>query len=328
MVFVIPVIEETLPPLEIVLPSSVVEEIGIDEALPKQGVPIKFPIIGTPAPGSLGGQVTWDDVFGYIQDAFPTVTPAAQLNLPNVIQAFQKPMERQVHALASYTNLLQDFVKVMGAHTFGNDKALKGAIVKAQHIIHNIDARQNGTLNGITTLALPSLQAQITKANRTAYQLALNALKLAQVWTTEHIYIPLDTKIATERVQRQAAVDKITKVDIPAVHTDLLAKLAPVITAAAAAAKAASAVQQWVDDCGEPMCQSMGPKTNLGKLLKGLNLLADAGLIAEIAALNETKLQELITASASHVGNLLDTFSTTFVDGGGTLLDVATQAGL
>lgn len=48
----------------------------------------------------------------------------------------------------------------------------------------------------------------------------------------------------------------------------------------------AKQAKQWEDDCGEPMCQTMGPKTDLGKLLKRTNVAAILALLAAIAALD------------------------------------------
>lgn len=325
MVYVEPVIEETLPAIEIFLPDSVVESLSIDQAFPQAGTPAELLLPIHPQDTYL--RQGWDAVYNYITDAFDPGPAPAQLNMTNVILAFQAPIERQVQALGTYINLLQEFVTKGGAATMRNDLRLRNAVDTVEQITHSTDERQGARLAAIELLAIPSLQAQITNARGFAYQLALATVKAMQVWTTEHIFIPLATATATERITREAQIKKITQTDIPDLRSELLAKLAPVAAAAAAASTIAAKVATWVDDCGAPMCETMGPKTDLGKLLKGLKLASTLALLAELAALDENGIEQLLRGLQSLSKGVISEFDQLFVGGGETLGQTITGAG-
>jgi hypothetical protein len=69
----------------------------------------------------------------------------------------------------------------------------------------------------------------------------------------------------------------------------------------------------------------MGPKTNLGKLLKGLSLAVDAGLLADIATAKESDVVDAITRIADHAVSVIGTFESDFIQGGSTLAGVVTD---
>ena len=80
------------------------------------------------------------------------------------------------------------------------------------------------------------------------------------------------------------------------------AKLGPVLLTLAALATQIRNITSWIDDCGEPMCDTMGPKTGLGKWLKALEGLL--GLLAgfTLAELTEHQLEHYATVFASISG--------------------------
>jgi len=315
MVFVEPLVELTEPIIEIVLPDSTAESLGMKQAFPAPGIPFfALPSKSQMPAGRM--QAAWNDVYGYISDAFDPGPGPVQLNLAAVVKAFQEPIARQVQALGTYINLMQDFVQKLSDNAYGNDVRLKRGVDTLHALVRNGDQLQTSRWKAITQLAIPSLQAQITATRTFAYQLALNTIKALQVWSTENIYIPLATDVATERITRQQQVDRITQHDIPDLRTELLQKLAPIATTAAAAASIATQVATWVDDCGEPMCQTVGPKTDLGKFLKLLNLASTAALIAELANLDEHGIEQLYSDFQQKATDVLSVFEQLFVGKG------------
>lgn len=314
MVYVAPVIEETLPILEIILPDGTVGKFGAQDAFPKPGVPFRWR--EKRYKGIEEVQAGWDEVYQFVSDAFDPGSAPATLSMPAVIKAFQAPMERQLQAYGTYINLLQDFVIAMGERTLANDTRLKRSLNTLNALTHRIDHTQNATLRAITRLALPNLQAQIIQARKFAYQLSLNTIHAMKVWTYESIFVPLAKDVAAEQVQRQAADNKIITQDIPAVHADLLAKLAPVAAAATAALNLARQTAKWVDDCGVPMCDTVGPKTDVGKWLKRLNIAASAALLAEIASWDEGDVERLIKSLGTIGNGVIEDIDHMFFNGG------------
>ena len=180
-----------------------------------------------------------EPAYNYIAQHVDPGTAPAQLDLPNVIKAFQVPMERQLHVMATSTNLLQDYVKVLGERTYSNDLHLQEAIEQLRTIVSDSARNQGNAIKAILELAIPSLEAQIVHAEQFAYQLALATVKVMKGWTFENIFVPLATQMAVDRQVQQAQYQHVTQTIIPQLHADLLGKLAPVAALATAAATAA-----------------------------------------------------------------------------------------
>lgn len=71
------------------------------------------------------------------------------------------------------------------------------------------------------------------------------------------------------------------------------------------ALKLAQAAKAWEDDCGEPMCQTVGPKTDWGKLLKRFGPTAIFALLAAIAAENPDKVEAIAEDLGHALGPVL-----------------------
>jgi len=327
MTFAPPIIEpiSPIPPIEIPNPGGGTTRLPIERGIPTQGVP--FPLPWTRDPNNPLPGPSWADVWDYISEPFKTGPQPVQLNLPAVIEAFQKPMERQLQATATYTNLLADYLEQVAIQQITNDLRLLRTTGTLYQRLNARLNRQRATIRAILDLAIPSLQAQIIAARTFSYQLSLNTAQAMKVWTYESIFVPLATEIATERVARQKVDHRIITQDIPAVHADLLTKLAATTAIATGAATVAAKVATWVAECGGPMCDAMGPKTDLGKLLKLIHVAGMLALIAELAALDEHGLESLLAGLQRIGAGVIDDFDTLFVGGGGTLGETITRAG-
>ena len=67
------------------------------------------------------------------------------------------------------------------------------------------------------------------------------------------------------------------------------------------------------------MCETMGPKTDLGKLLKALNLAATAALLLELSNMTEAELANTIDGLAKMAGGIIGDLDSMFFQGGETL---------
>ena len=86
-------------------------------------------------------------------------------------------------------------------------------------------------------------------------------------------------------------------------------ELGKVTITAGAALALARAAKKWEDDCGEPMCQTVGPKTDWGKLLKRFGPTAIFALLAAIAAENPDAVEKVATELADALGPALSTWA-------------------
>lgn len=172
------------------------------------------------------------------------------------------------------------------------------------------------------------LHAEIVQTEQRVDVRILQAVAATQQWAIDNVLIPLGRYIVAEQQRAQTAEAHITQVDTP---TQISAAIAPLVASAAAipALKTAvAALQAESANCTKPMCDTMGPKTDLGKLLKALSVGADLALFAELADLRESDLQSLFGDLATWAGKVVDAFDTTFIEGGGRLRDVLGAVGL
>jgi hypothetical protein len=75
------------------------------------------------------------------------------------------------------------------------------------------------------------------------------------------------------------------------------------------------------------MCQTMGPKTDLGKFLKALKIAEFAAFLIELGNLNEHGIEGLLSDLQHWGAHVIKTFDNLFVSGGGTLADVISSTG-
>lgn len=89
----------------------------------------------------------------------------------------------------------------------------------------------------------------------------------------------------------------------------LLPGLAAATLLAGEAAKLARVAKQWEDDCGEPMCQTVGPKTDWGKLFKRFDAAAILALLTALAATDPSEIEHAAEEFGRTFGPLLSTWA-------------------
>jgi hypothetical protein len=136
------------------------------------------------------------------------------------------------------------------------------------------------------------IEAQLLKA---IAQAKAEAIRETQQWVTANIATPILKEIASQHTQ----ITNETTLRLKATHDEVLSEVLPAIAAVTATTTAlktqVGTLQAEDAACVQPMCEVMGPKTNLGKLLKALNVAADAALIAELAAMDHNAVAALFT---------------------------------
>lgn len=322
-----------LPPGEVIPPIEIPNPLGGDpirlpfgDAFPPPGEPKPWGAVWSKPPGPTLGE-SWSAVYDFITEPFDSVTPPVTLNMPAVVEAFQKPLERMLQVTATNVEYLRMFLEQYAISELQLFAGLQLAVAKILAVSDVRFANQRNLIDAIRFNYIPHLQLELQAVRASVATTAQGVIRVMQVWTTNNVYIPLQHQIAVERVTRTQQVRTITQTDLPALEHRLDAKLAPTIATVAAIAPVVVGLAKWVADCGEPMCQTQGPKTDLGKLLKGLKIAALAAFLAELAALDENGLDGLISSITKLSGGILDDFESVFM-GGGTLGGTAARAGL
>jgi hypothetical protein len=293
-------------------------------------VPVDVPIAG-PVIHYIGTaeHAVWDDVWSWVKG---TAKTAASDVLNIAEQAVAEAVKISEAYTGSVLQALSGFINDAFDYTAFVAQAAIGFGVNIADVLYadiiTLDADVYKILQdvvGIDNVLIPGLEAEIAKLGIDTWDLVGGAVSAVKTWAIDNIYDPVlaellkvDTQIRTDVWDLVGAVTA----DIEAlIHSEALTRAAAIAGIAAAVA----AIATEITDCVEPMCAAQGPNTNLGKLLKGLSLALDAGLLAEIATAKESDVADAITRIARHAATVIDTFENDFVKGGATLAGVVTS---
>lgn len=292
-----------------------------------QLVPDWAPAPDPPVPlGPLGQKLQWSDVFDWVssnwrapfgsgraidQVQFGDVQNMIDSAAGEIIKAMSGFLDQNAAMTVQAASLLEDAI----------DNAVSSETFDFQQLSQRLDSIE-ATQNFIAQYVVPDLNAKIQKAEAFAFGAAVAAQQNAEQWATQNIFDP----VYSELLKVQPAIDASIKANNPTIlaaaqsQVNILHDLiAPTIAGAAALATQANS---WIDDCGEPMCEAMGPKTDLGKLLKALSIATDLALLAELTNLNESRLAALIQSVVGHIGSIVSDFESMFQEGGDTVGDI------
>lgn len=180
----------------------------------------------------------------------------------------------------------------------------------------------NGIADEVTAIVhfvLPLVRAELDKIEHD-YPVAIEyGLALERDWVLHNVFAPLYAEILKVQpaINDSIAANNVTERARVAVGIDN--RLAPILATQVAVKTALATLQNESDDCVKPMCQTMGPKTNLGKLLKGLNAAADIALFAELAGMDADELAAFLRTLIGKFGAVVGDFEDFFGGGGETL---------
>ncbi len=310
-------IEET--PIETMPP----DPFGPGDGLPPADTPFVFQ--GT------GAQAAWSDVYDAAQKDYLADPTIAGVKQPDAGYAFtvhigQVAIRSMLRAASGFINrAYDDATQNTNLLSTITDAEIGDLVGRINRIVHVVKQMAN-VVNGLTQYAIPGLQSQIDAVwadlvNRIKFTAAYE-----RAWVIDNVATPLlielgkvqpkiDTAVAHEHVESQAYTDAA----VAALGVNVLRGIAPLI-------QTVNALKTESETCTKPMCETMGPGTNLGNFLKGLSLLADAALFAELANLDEQRLADLLAAIGQRAAALASEFESGFVQGGETLGGLVTNA--
>lgn len=288
------------------------------------GVPVPDPpiiVIGREA------HQTWDRVWGFIKHQTKPKIDAMQSlvvrSIQDAVPAIENYVGEELKVLGGYINDIGDFAAI-SQYVLNNE--LGQVSEWAYRNLNNLDASLYATLvhvNNIEGAFLPQINEDIARVREAIGNMPSFLIPQLQAWSVGNIFDPLvddigrtDAKIRGDVFGLMAATTSELQGQINGNHAEVLGLLGP-LTAAL------PAIEKWINDCGDPMCQAMGPNTDLGKFLKALQLAGILSLLMEIANMSEADVEARLRELAGDVQHIVGAFESTFVGGGGTLKDFA-----
>lgn len=314
--------------------------IPIDEVPPViTGVPnpnATGPLTKLPTPGDLieytgrGAAAVWGDVWGWVKGESSAAANTLGKLEANVASAVLNVVETYVGtALAAMSGFIDDLGATLDFVSSLTFDAINLVAIEAEDAITYLDRVVYGLLTevvGIEGHVIPDILQRLLDLGTATETFIHIGVAQAEQWAIDNIYDPLTAEIWRVGVQAEVDIhDGLTQVlDEAKSYAD--AKTAAIAAAVAAAAAAAAVATEWIDDCGEPMCETIGPKTDLGKLLKGLALAATLADLADLLSLTEPELVQRLTDTIGEFSRFIATIESEFLTGGQTI--GATIAGL
>lgn len=294
----------------------------VPDTIPLTDVPIEWPF--------LGPRALWDDVYGYgrsIVRYFGRHTGGDQFVMTSTLDdAIDSAVGSTVKALSGFINQAAQLAIDAQNWTSMQLDALDANI----GAIYGYFDSRIGLLEGfqwaVTRLALPSLQAQIDELHHlrsTDFQFNSAA---DRAWAMDNIYRPLHENIGqvasaipvwSEGAYERARNYADDAVGVLGTHT--LAQLVPLTLAV-------RALETESEECVKPMCETLGPKTDLGKLLKGAKIAAELAALTAILSMDAGDIAGLIHAVTSRLSTVVDDVEQFLGPGGETVAGLIAAA--
>ena len=240
----------------------------------------------------------WNDVVGFLRGPAGVTFETMQLNI-NLASHITMRAVRQLYtrvlsrALTGLTNLAR--------LVHGIQKEVQSLARAVQYIARTVGP----AIQGAVISANRYTDAKVRQAENAAFHVAIAAAQSAESWAVQHLYYPLLSDVQ--------AVDR--KVDAVASSIPDIAHAQAALVAAAAVAPLAkellslrsqvSQLAQEAEDCTAPMCETIGPKTDWGKLFSRFKPALLFALLAAVAAEDPKEVERGAEEVASLLGPVL-----------------------
>lgn len=251
----------------------------------------------------------WIDVGGGLNDVWHRASNflfhrSGAPSLDTVTQLVQLSMHVNMRAT-------RQLVSVLASHSVAVESRLYKGVLS---VARSVNALQQWTIartGQVQATAHGELMQVAGSLERYAQQQAHAAIEGAHTLDVAEraalmrdVINPLRSEVARLQHTVQAGNGSVAALQ-SLIHTHILPELAAAAAASAAAkALATKAAQEW-DDCGEPMCETVGPKTNWGKLFHRFDAALLWALLAELAAMSPHDLEVAAEDIASVIGTPL-----------------------
>jgi hypothetical protein len=304
----------------------------IDPALPPIPLPLVIPDQAPPLHiPRFGDRYTWGDVDTFVDKAIGTAWDQISGLWSGVSGAIEDAIANAIHAAistaqtawSSFANLAIDYTGTVFTQLTGILDALIAYVLEQVAFLGDSISWLAAAVDYLGTIVVGGILETLRDLERWVGA-AIDAVAGGiEAWAIDNIYHPLLNEI--ERVRRDVtdwlagSIDAVWNEMQRLIHSETAQRLAAV----AALAGIVAGLAEWVRECGDHMCQLIGPKTDLGKILKALDTAAIVAAIAEVSTWDESDLQgALRTLRGISRGVIGDVES--FFTGGGTIGDIVT----
>lgn len=252
---------------------------------------------------ALGGKLddAWNAVFGGGGGGHATLTDVhVRINANNVLR-------NQVNAgrLAQQQAVNYHVASQLAHHGRAIANVNKGAARAATGAVHYSVAYTNAAVYN----AERALSQDIARAQVYANARALQAQAAAQAWSVSHVYAPLAHANAVTNARITALQHALPAQINTAVKAAVATQLAPMTKALAQLQSQVNKLQTEQDECNEPMCETVGPKSDWGKLFKRYAPAAIFALLAELAATNPDEVARIAEKLGEGLGPVLESWA-------------------
>lgn len=229
-------------------------------------------------------------------------------NFHNVVMLYSKDPAWQLHLVSAYVARM---VRAQDSRTSLMHGVMRRTIdilrATAQAAVNSLQGQVNANSRGILNEANARTKgdrATLDAANRNIVKAADSAAKTANAWALTHIAKPLQHQADVDRANTvQAIHDTRTYADGVAT-LKAAAAVAPVALAVAALQRQVGQLQTMNDTCVEPMCETMGPATDLGKLLKSISWAKWLALLAFLETVDIKEFEHIAVLAAGTEGEV------------------------
>ena len=278
-----------------------------------QGAPIDFAQAIVPAFESLPqwfetAQTTSRIAYQETRDYVATFHSPNAHDFAHVVLLYGKDPAWQLHLVSGYVARM---VRAQDGRTSAMHRVMKRSIdilrATANRAIVQTNARITNVNNRVTSVRA---EAARNLANRTA---ALNAnivkasastLQTANAWALTHIAKPLNDQATKDRATMLQGIAREHDDARSYADVKIAAAVAPIALAIATLQRQMSAVTTEVQTCLEPMCDYAGPNSELGKLLKGLQLAKWLAILAALETIDVKTLERIANDVAGTEGRI------------------------
>lgn len=290
--------------------------------LPRGVNPPPMPHIANPLPRIIAGaEETWKDVAGEVSDIWHGVTgwlsTAESVTGDMVDAAVTNAINAAQTGWSSFIGRLEQWTTA-GLIDAGNFTwNVLSAVLEIRDMLEaGIWAMGDAVLTRLLE-EVRGIDEAIAAVEQLVYDAARFTEGAVQAWAIDNIYHPLLGEI--EAVRRdvfdaiRTDVGAIEGYVDDAVHDEALRRLAAVGAVAATVA----GVLTWIESCGEPTCEVVGPRTDWGKWLKLFGPTAIWAMLAAVAAEDPSRIEDLGESLGRTLGPVLESWVTQFALGGG-----------
>jgi hypothetical protein len=260
----------------------------------------------------------WIGVGGRLNDVWHSAAshlfgePSHSPSLDTVQQLIQLSMHVSLRSTRQLVGLLSGHVSSVASRLY------KGVIAVANHVnaLQAWTGAQLGALRGAITAGDLSVRhyvdariAQLGAGLDARINLHTSALRAELL---RDVLNPLHVDVVHMGQSLQGVHNEVVGIGAQ-LKTHIVPELAATALIARAAQTMAAAAKAWEDDCGEPMCETVGPKTDWGKLFKRFGPAGLLALLATIEAVDPQAAEDAAKHFAEVIGPVLEQWTTSWL---------------